>query len=161
MSDNGKATSGRYIRIQARYRGRLGVEVGIFVAVDHLRRAAVLSADEQAQYFDIDDWFNTHLPNPTFYDDGNSVGAVTWFKSPVPLEMSERIDTLMSILAAHGVEHDVLSDDDPGEQIYEDDFQIGIIPRERNEPTAMPEGLILGATSAGSKRQFAQKQTSV
>lgn len=154
-------TTERYIRVQARYRGRLGVEVGVFVAVDHLRRAGVLSAADEAQYFDIDDWFNTHLPNPPFYNDGNSVGAVTWFKSPVPLEMSERIDTLMGILASHGVDHDVLSADDPGEHIYEDEFQVGIIPRERHEPTPMPEGLVLGATSAGSKREFTQKQTAV
>lgn len=155
MSPDLSVPSGRYTRIQARYRGRLGVEVGIFVAVDHLRRAGVLSEAEEAQYFDIDDWFNAQLPNPTFYADGNSVGAVTWFKSPVPLEMSERIATLISILNAHGVEHDVISADDPGEQIYEDDFQIGIIPCERDEPTVMPDGLFLGATSAGSKRQFA------
>lgn len=149
-------TRSPYIRIQARYRGRLGVEVGIFVAVDHLRRAGVLTADEEAQYFDIDDWFNAHLPNPPFYDDGNSVGAVTWFKTPVPLEMSERIDALMKILVAHGVDHDVRFSDDPGEKIYEDDYQIGIIPRERAEPSAMPESVKLGPTSAGSKRQFAQ-----
>lgn len=147
-----------YVRVQARYRGRLGVEVGIFVAVDHLRRADVLSDDEEKQYFDIDDWFNTHLPNPPFYDDGNSIGAVTWFKTPVPVEMSERIDTLRGILIAHGVEHDVVSADDPGERIYEDDFQVGIIPRDRHEPTSMPEGLILGATSAGSKRQFSKRR---
>ena len=154
-------TTEKYIRVQARYRGRHGVEVGVFVAVDHLRRAGVLSAAEEAQYFDIDDWFNKHLPNPPFYDDGNSIGAVTWFKSPVPPEMAERIDTLMSILTAHGVEHDVLSAEDPGNQIYEDDFQVGIVPLERHEPTAMPEGLVLGATTAGSKREFAQKPTAV
>lgn len=155
MNPDLRVTTGRFTRIQARYRGRLGVEVGIFVAVDHLRRAGVLSAVEESQYLDIDDWFNAHLPNPSFYDDGNSVGAVTWFKSPVQLEMSERIDTLISILTAHGVKHDVISADDPGQQIYEDSFQIGSIPRERHEPTALPKDLVLGATSAGSKRQFA------
>ena len=137
------------------------MEVGVFVAVDHLRRAGVLSAEEEAQYFDIDDWFNVNLPNPSFYEDGNSVGAVTWFKFPVPLEMAERIGTLKRILTAHGVEHDVLSAEDPGEQIYEDEFQVGIVPREPHEPTAMPEGLTLGPTSAGSKREFTQKQTAV
>lgn len=161
MIADAMATTEKYIRVQARYRGRLGVEVGVFVAVDHLRRAGVLSAAEESQYFDVDDWFQVHLPNPPFYDDGNSVGAVTWFKSPVPLEMAERIGTLMSILTAHGVEHDVLSAEDPGEQIYEDDFQVGVVPRERHEPTAMPEGLVLGATSAGSKREFAQNQPTV
>lgn len=132
------------------------MEVGIFVAADHLRRAGVLSSEEEARYFDIDDWFNAHLPNPPFYEDGNSIGAVTWFKTPVTSEMSERIRTLMSILTAHSVEHDVVFTEEPGEQIYEDEFQVGVIPPERHAQSVMPEGLVLGATSAGSKRQFAQ-----
>lgn len=57
------------VRLQATYRGRLGVEVGIFVAVDHLRRADRLTEDEDELYFDIDDWFNANLPNPPFYED--------------------------------------------------------------------------------------------
>lgn len=77
----------RFVRVQAAYRGRLGVEVGVFVAVDHLRRAGRLTPDEEALYLDIDDWFTEHLPNPDFYADGNSIGAVTWFKSPVPPQM--------------------------------------------------------------------------
>lgn len=147
-----------YVRIQARYRGRLGVEVGVFVAVDHLRRAGVLSSGQEAQYFDIDDWFNDNLPNPPFYGDGNSAGAVTWFKTPVAAAMAERIDVLRSILTAHGVEHDVVTASDPGQQIYEDEFQIGVVPHVRHAQSAMPEGLELGETTAGSKRRFAKNR---
>ena len=75
------------MRVQAGYRGRLGVEVGVFVAVDHLRRAGRLTIEQEALYLDIDDWFNEHLANPGFYADGNSVGAVTWFRHPVPEQM--------------------------------------------------------------------------
>lgn len=78
-----------YVRVQAGYRGRLGVEVGVFVAVDHLRRAGRLTIEQEALYLDIDDWFNEHLPNPGFYADGNSVGAVTWFRHPVPEHMRQ------------------------------------------------------------------------
>lgn len=156
MSFDDRPMQSPYVRVQARYRGRLGVEVGIFVAVDHLRRAGVLSPAEEARYFDIDDWFLDRLPNPPFYEDGNSVGAITWFKSPVPREMSERVDAMCAILTAHDVPYDVVGSDDPGEQIYEDDFQIGVIPRVRQEPTPMPEGLELSATTAGSKRAFAR-----
>jgi hypothetical protein len=65
----------RFVRLQTSYRGSLGVEVGIFVAVDHLRRAGRLTPDEEDLYFDIDDWFRDELPNPPFYEDANGVGA--------------------------------------------------------------------------------------
>lgn len=145
-----------FLRVQVRYRGRLGVEVGIFVAVDHLRRAGMLSAEEEGSYLDIDDWFREHLPNPPFYEDGNSIGAVTWFKTPLSREMTERIDELKAILDAHGVEHDVVSALEPGRIVYEDEYQVGAVPLERDEPTPLPDGVVLGPTSAGSKREFAR-----
>lgn len=42
-----------YVRMQATYVGRLGVPVGVFVAVDQLRRRGVLSAAEEARHLDI------------------------------------------------------------------------------------------------------------
>lgn len=148
------ATAGRYLRIQARYCGRLGVEVGIFVAVDHLRRAGRLTPDELDTYLDIDDWFHEHLPEPSFYEDGNTIGAVTWFKNPAPPEMAERTQRLMEILHAHNVEHDLAMSDDPGEIVYEDDYQVGVIPTSRKPQTKMSDAATLGPTTAGSKRDL-------
>lgn len=149
---NGTGTAAGYRRVQARYVGRVGIEVGIFVAVDHLRRAGRLSDTEVETYLDIDDWFRVHLPEPPFYADGNSIGGVTWFKLPVPVPMAERVDRLLAILDTHGVEHDTVESDDPGQVVYTDCYQVGVIPRVRQEPTPMPKDLILGPTSAGSKR---------
>jgi hypothetical protein len=53
-----------YVRLQVSYIGRLGVNVGIFVAVDHLRRADRLTLEEESLYFDVDDWFGVTLPHP-------------------------------------------------------------------------------------------------
>src|SRR5699024_5608004 len=39
-------------------------------------------------------WFEEHLPNPDFYADGNIVGAVTWFRTPAPEQMQERVDAI-------------------------------------------------------------------
>ncbi len=144
----------KFCRFQAAYCGRLGVEVGLFVAVDHLRRAGSLSADELATYLDVDDWFHEHLPEPAFYTDGNSVGAVTWFKAPMPIDMAQRAESLMAILMAHDVAHEMVCSDDPGRVIYEDEFQVGVIPRSRKERTPLPADLVLGPTTAASKREL-------
>ncbi|MFD7155245.1 HAD family hydrolase [Kribbella sp. NPDC059898] len=148
-------TERSYVRLQAGYRGRLGIEVGLFVAVDHLRRAGRLSAAEEAQYLDIDDWFLAELPNPDFYADGNSAGAVTWFKEPVPSPMRERAEVLCAILTAHDVAWERVTSADPGTVVYEDDFQIGVVPYVRGEPTPLPPGTTLTPTSGGSKRAVA------
>ncbi len=143
-----------YARLHATYRGVLGIEVGIFVAVDHLRRAARLTADEEETYFDIDDWFREALPNPPFYADGNSAGAVTWFKKSAASEMLGRLHPLQQILDKYQVEHVTAESNDPGTVVYEDAFQVGVIPYARSEPTPMPAGVVLGPTTAGSKRHL-------
>jgi len=146
-----------FVRIQAHYRGRLGVEVGIFVAVDHLRRADRLTEDEEELYFDIDDWFQIHLPNPPFYDDGNTTGAVTWFKTSSTSEMRKRLEPLCRLLDQCGVAWVAAESKDPGRIIYEDRFQVGVIPYQRFEPTPLPQDIVLGPTTAGSKRHLGKR----
>ncbi len=143
-----------YVRLQATYVGRLGVHVGIFVAVDHLRRADRLTLDEETLFFDVDDWFRAALPQPPFYDDGNSIGAVTWFKRSTAGHMLDRLARLQGILTKYCVEHTEVSSAVPGTIVYEDDFQVGVIPHQRAKPTPMPKRLFLGPTTAGSKRHL-------
>jgi hypothetical protein len=149
-------TAGRevYVRLQAGYVGRLGVHVDIFVAVDHLRRADRLTVDEEALFFDVDDWFRAALPQPPFYDDGNAIGAVTWFKKSTAGDMLDRLAPLRGILTKYCVEHTEVASVDPGTIVYEDVFQVGVIPHQRAQPTPMPKGLLLGPTTAGSKRHL-------
>ncbi len=146
-----------FVRLQATYRGRLGVEVGVFVAVDHLRRADRLSEDEEELYFDIDDWFRANLPDPPFYEGGNSVGAVTWFKRSTSAEMLERLEPLCGILTKYGVEWVAAESSDPGDVIYEDEIQVGVIPYTRSHPSPAPPDLSLGPTTAGSKRHLGKR----
>ncbi|WP_157359165.1 hypothetical protein [Arthrobacter sp. Soil782] len=146
--------AGEYSRFHTRYFGRLGVEVGLFVAVDHLRRAGDLADKEVELYLDVDDWFRSELPNPPFYEDGNKIGAVTWFKDPLPAEMVDRVAELCGILQSHKVDYQHSRSADPGRIVYEDPFQVGVVPYSRESPTPLPEGVVLGPTSAGSKRSF-------
>jgi hypothetical protein len=150
-----------YSRIHADYVGRLGVEVGVFVAVDHLRRAGLLSDAQESLYLDIDDWFREALPTPPLYSDGNTLGAVTWFKrgTRARADFAERLDALRSLLSAHGVPHRTSESDAPGRLVYEDAYQVGVVPRVRRRPgpPPFPAGTVLGPTTPGSKRHLARR----
>lgn len=146
-----------FVRLQATYRGRLGVEVGIFVAVDHLRRAGRLSEEEEEFYFDVEDWFEAELPNPPFYADGNTIGAVTWFKRATSAGLLPRLAPLCDILGRHGVAWVAAEASDPGTVVYEDAFQVGVVPYQRYGPSPMPPGVLHGATTASSKRHLGKK----
>lgn len=148
----------RYVRLHAAYIGRVGAPVGIFVAVDHLRRADLLSLAEEDVYFDVDDWFNEHVPNPPFYEDGNSVGAITWFKTAVSNDLIARLRPLCFILDSHHVMWTESCTDDPGEVVYEDAFQVGAIPRERLAPTPVPHGRTMTESTGASKRHLGKRR---
>ncbi|MFF1251675.1 hypothetical protein ACFVYC_04165 [Pseudarthrobacter sp. NPDC058329] len=95
--------------------------MGVFVAVDHLRRTARLSDEEVVRYALADDWFQKNLPIPPFYDDGNSVGAVTWFKGTAD-GMTDRLRPLLSIRDSKGVAWERSVTNDPGQVVYEDQW---------------------------------------
>jgi hypothetical protein len=71
--------------------------------------------------------------------------------------MIKRLAVLQRILSKYRVEHVVVESLDPGRIIYEDDFQIGVVPYRRRHPTPMPDGLVLGPTTADSKRHLGKK----
>jgi hypothetical protein len=85
-------SAARHVPRRARSRGR------IFVAVDHLRRADRLSTVNEQRYLDIDDGLRAELPNPSFYADGNTLGAITSFKTYTCAHMLERLQPLCEIL---------------------------------------------------------------
>jgi hypothetical protein len=116
----------RYVRFQARYTGKHGHAVGIFGACHHLRRDGRLSSEEDRLFAEVDAWFDRELRNPEFYEDGNSVNAITWFKTSAT-QLIDRLLPLCDLLQRHGVEYDVVECDDPGRIIYEDEFQIGAV----------------------------------
>lgn len=132
-SNSSKPMGGEtFVRLQASYRGRLGAEVGIFVAVDHLRRADGLTEDEEELYFDSDDWFEIHLPNP-------------------------RLEPLCRMLDKYGVAWATAESADPDTIIYEDPFQVGAVPYQRLLLTPLPRDVVLGPTTAGSKRHLGKR----
>ncbi|GAA3570645.1 hypothetical protein GCM10022419_059360 [Nonomuraea rosea] len=118
------------MRYQVRYCGRLGVPVGIFAACHHLRRQGRLTSADDELFTEVDDWFIARLPYPPFYADGNSIRAVPWFK-PAAAELITALAPLEALLRRYSVAYDVVRSPDPGTIIYEDVFQIGVLPYAR------------------------------
>lgn len=71
--------------------------------------------------------------------------------------MLTRLTPLTRILDDHGVAWAVTTCDDPGEIIYEDDFQVGAVPRVRLKPTPVPHGRPMTASTPESKRALGKR----
>jgi hypothetical protein len=110
------------------------VPVGIFAACHHLRQSGHLTPDDDNLFKEVDTWFITHLPYPPFYEDGNRIRAVPWFK-PAATHFIAAVAPLEQLLRRYDVPYDVVHSPDPGTIIYEDNFQIAVLPHVRHPNT--------------------------
>lgn len=139
---------GPYVRFQVRYYGRLGVPVGIFAACHHLRRAGRLVPADDELFTQVDDWFIARLPYPPFYADGNTIRAVPWFK-PDAAWLIAALAPLEDLLRRYDVPYDIVRSPDPGTIIYEDDFQIGVLPYVRRPEETRPHAPAVSGGASG------------
>lgn len=71
--------------------------------------------------------------------------------------MLGRLQPLREILTAYDVPHVLAESADSGTIVYEDPFQVGVVPYRRHEPTPLSQDVVLGPTTAGSKRHLIQR----
>jgi hypothetical protein len=84
------------------------------------RKASDIPAEE------ITDWFERNVPNSPFYQDGNRIRTVTWFKSDA-VDAIGKARVIADIVGKHGIKIKKVVHVCPGKVIYEDEYQIGII----------------------------------
>jgi hypothetical protein len=117
-----------YFRIHATYSGKTGKPVGIFGACHHLKRAGKLSPEEIKLFENIDKWYTENLPEPPLYEDGNQQKAITWFKDTEEVrELVQGLNPLIGLLEKYRVEYKISRTTNPGEIIYEDQYQVAVI----------------------------------
>ncbi|MER8072117.1 hypothetical protein ABTZ59_27845 [Streptomyces sp. NPDC094034] len=130
------ADSGRevvyYVRFQSPHRNRRGYFTGVFGLINTLAREGKLTAEQEAFRRGNNSWYNAAYTDPstvdaTVYDHEINPGAAAWFK-PSATHLLERVPGYLQVLAAHGVECQLVRSADPGRIIYEDDFQVVVIP---------------------------------
>lgn len=101
---------------------------GLFTTIGKLVDNNTLDDDEVTLYWENRHWFEDHLPVPPFYGDGNSIKAITWFKSSEKgLEMFNKMTFYFEMSKKYNIRlYLTQTDEIPGDIIYEDDFQVGV-----------------------------------
>ncbi|WP_406256130.1 hypothetical protein [Streptomyces nigra] len=122
----------QYLRFQSPHRNDRGRFTGVFGLVNNLAREGRLSEEQEAFRRLNNKWYDAAYTDPstvdaTVYDDKVNPGAAAWFK-PSATHLLARVPGYLEILAAHGVDCQVLRSTDPGQVVYEDDVQIVVVP---------------------------------
>ena len=122
----------QYLRFQSPHRNDRGRFTGVFGLVNNLAREGRLSEEQEAFRRLNNKWYDAAYTDPstvdpTVYDDEVNPGAAAWFK-PSATHLLARVPGYLEILAAHGVDCQVLRSTDPGQVVYEDDVQIVVVP---------------------------------
>ncbi|MGW6470668.1 hypothetical protein [Streptomyces nigra] len=122
----------QYLRFQSPHRNDRGRFTGVFGLVNNLAREGRLSEEQEAFRRLNNKWYDAAYADPstvdaTVYDEEVNPGAAAWFK-PSATRLLARVPGYLEILAAHGVDCQVLRSTDPGQVVYEDDVQIVVVP---------------------------------
>ncbi|MEW2419490.1 hypothetical protein AB0911_02925 [Streptomyces nigra] len=122
----------QYLRFQSPHRNDRGRFTGVFGLVNNLAREGRLSEEQEAFRRLNNKWYDAAYTDPstvdaTVYDDEVNPGAAAWFK-PSATHLLARVPGYLEILAAQGVDCQVLRSTDPGQVVYEDDVQIVVAP---------------------------------
>ncbi|MFJ2442115.1 MULTISPECIES: hypothetical protein [unclassified Streptomyces] len=132
----------QFIRFQGTVQSPLGHFPGVFALANGLERDGLLTDEERRIWREGNDWYDAHYPDPSAvdpyaYDPEVNPGAVAWFKSSAE-ELIKRVDRYLDILAAHDVECRMVRSPDPGRIVYEDEYQILVVPHLQPRPAQRP-----------------------
>ncbi len=104
---------------------------GVFAAMGDLKRSQKMSAEEIAWYEYTANWFNTNLIYPTCFDppvaDSIKFRAKSWFLISAN-DFISKSKEVASLLTKYGIAVTELRSDNPGKIVYQDVFQIVVLP---------------------------------
>jgi hypothetical protein len=107
---------------------------GLFVSIWKLVEKEIMDSDEVEEYWRQRKWFEANLPVPPFYEDGNSIKAITWYKKTQEgLDMYKKMDFYLRMAKKYDLQLFMTETESlPGKLVYEDDYQIGVIESEHD-----------------------------
>src|SRR5690606_37457439 len=101
---------------------------GFFVAVWNLVDSQTMNENEIEEYWKQRAWIEEALPIPPFYEDGNSISAITWFKNnAIANEISSKLNFYYNTLKKYNRPlFKTTTNIIPGKIVYEDEYQIAV-----------------------------------
>ncbi len=125
----------KYVRYQAAIPTRRGTYPGIFALANGLAINGKLSAGDWAAWRQANDRADRAYLDPAtvdaaVYDRAINPTAQAWFKSTAK-DLLAHLDFYEDLLRRYRADYQVLSSDDPGTLLYEDEVQIVVVPRLR------------------------------
>ncbi len=123
-----------YLRYRAKYYNDKSkkIEFGFFWAADYLMKNVSLEIEDRNRLEELIKWFDDNLPIPDYYQEEKnrqkSKSATSWYKDSAD-EFIKPMNEMADILEKYNIEVERINARKiPGKKIYEDDFQITIIP---------------------------------
>ena len=96
---------------------------GIVTEARLLRDAGELSPNETEQLENLYDWFNERLPVPPYSTSNWPADVVAWFRDDAT-DAVRRMWDVIALLRDHSVSVRMLTSNNPGRVVYEDDYQV-------------------------------------
>jgi hypothetical protein len=121
-----------YFRFTTSYfnKQKICIETGIFRAADYVRDHTGIGQQEKKKLQELIDWFDNYLPVPEFYEDPakrENLNTYFWYKATTDATVIQKMDQLVSMLEAHGVEVKRLAVSIlPGTIVFEDEYQVAV-----------------------------------
>lgn len=127
-----------FIRFQSPEPDEQGRFIGVFGLVNMLGKRGRLTPEQERFRRTNNDWYEKAYPDPStvdpsIYDETVHPGACAWFKHTAT-ELIARVSGYLAILEAHGIECMEVRSQAPGRVLYEDAYQVVVVPAE-GEPT--------------------------
>lgn len=123
-----------YLRYRAKYfnEAKQTVELGFFKAAVYLSEHAPLTTEDRKQLDQFIHFFDHQLPIPDYYQSKKNrqaaKSATSWFKDSAQTFIRP-MNELANLLEQYQIEVERISaKKTPGKIIYEDDYQITVIP---------------------------------
>lgn len=115
----------QYMRIQGRDNSYVtGYPKGIFSLCWNLIKAKTLTAEEEALFISIDEWFKAELPEPEPCK--NHEPVITFFKCSSTEHMRKKLESAVQLLDKYRVPYDVVYTNFVGTVVYEDEWQVAV-----------------------------------